>query len=83
MSDASFVSDTVNDGNAINGMKHWVSSTNAYWNNGVPEGIDISKGKQVVVEAENGDTHTYVLSATVETNSTEAKMNKIYIKDNG
>ena len=83
VSGASFVSDTVNDGNAINGMKHWVSSTDAYWNNGVPEGIDISKGKQVVVEAENGDTQTYVLSATVETNSTEAKMNKIYIKDNG
>ena len=83
VSGASFVSDTVNDGNAINGMKHWVSSTDAYWNNGVPEGIDISKGKQVVVEAENGDTQTYVLSATVETNSTEAKMNKIYIKGNG
>ena len=83
VSGASFVSDTVNDGNAINGMKHWVSSTDAYWNNGVPEGIDISKGKQVVVEAENGDTQTYVLSATVETNSTEAKMNKIYIKGDG
>ena len=83
VSGASFVSDTANDGNAINGMKHWVSSTDAYWNNGLPEGIDISKGKQIVVEAENGDTQTYVLSATVETNSTEAKMNKIYIKSNG
>ena len=83
VSGANFVSDTANDGNAINGMKHWVSSTDAYWNNGLPEGIDISKGKQVVVEAENGDTQTYVLSATVETNSTEAKMNKIYIKGDG
>ena len=83
VSGARFVSGTVNDGNAINGMKHWVSSIDANWNNGQPEGIDISKGKQIVVEAENGDTQTYVLSATVETNSTEAKMNKIYIKGNG
>ncbi len=83
VSDARFVSGTANDGNAIDGMKHWVSSTDANWNDGRPEGIDISKGKQVVVEAENGDTQTYVLSATVETNSTEAKMNKIYIKGNG
>ena len=83
VSDARFVSGTANDGNAIDGMKHWVSSTDANWNDGRPEGIDISKGKQVVVEAENGDTQTYVLSATVETNSTAAEMTKIYIKGDG
>ena len=65
----------------IPGLKYWFNNTDQYGPNHTP--LDISKGKQVVVEAENGDTQTYVLSATVETNSTEAKMNKIYIKDNG
>ena len=66
---------------SIPGLTEWYSDTNG--SNADQEALDISKGKQVVVEAENGDTQTYVLSATVETNSTEAKMNKIYIKGNG
>ena len=66
----------------IDGLKYWFSDTSEP-HDGTQDSLDISKGKQVVVEAENGDTQTYVLSATVETNSTEAKMNKIYIKGNG
>ena len=66
----------------IDGLKYWFSDTSEP-HDGIQDSLDISKGKQVVVEAENGDTQTYVLSATVETNSTEAKMNKIYIKGNG
>ena len=65
----------------ISGMKLWVSDTDKRTNNVDP--IDISKGKQIVVTAENGDTQTYVLSATVETNSTAAEMTKIYIKGDG
>ena len=65
----------------IDGLKYWFSNITPH--DGTQDSLDISKGKQVVVEAENGDTQTYVLSATVETNSTEAKMNKIYIKGNG
>ena len=65
----------------IPGLKYWFNNTDQYGPNHTP--LDISKGKQIVVEAENGDTQTYVLSATVETNSTEAKMNKIYIKGDG
>ena len=65
----------------IDGLKYWFSNIAPH--DGIQDSLDISKGKQVVVEAENGDTQTYVLSATVETNSTEAKMNKIYIKGNG
>ena len=66
----------------IPGLKAWFSDTSDP-HDANQDSLDISKGKQIVVEAENGDTQTYVLSATVETNSTEAKMNKIYIKGNG
>ena len=84
VTDGYFATGTTNDPKPIAGMKHWITSNNANWDDGNVDGtIDISKGKQIVVEAENGDTQTYVLSATVETNSTEAKMNKIYIKGNG
>ena len=65
----------------ISGMKLWVSDTDKRTNNVDP--IDISKGKQIVVTAENGDTQTYVLSATVETTAAAANMTKIYIKGDG
>ena len=66
---------------SISGLQEWYSETNNDLNN--QETLDISKGKQIVVTAENGDTQTYVLSATVETNSTAAEMTKIYIKGDG
>ena len=65
----------------ISGMKLWVSDTDKRTNNVDP--IDVSKGKQIVVTAENGDTQTYVLSATVETTAAAAEMTKIYIKGDG
>ena len=68
-------------GTNLEGLECWFSDTNN--NGGAQEGLNISKNKQIVVTAENGDTQTYVLSATVETNSTAAEMTKIYIKGDG
>ena len=65
----------------ISGLQEWFSDTNDDRKDQEP--LNISKGKQIVVTAENGDTQTYVLSATVETNSTAAEMTKIYIKGDG
>ena len=41
----------------------------------------IRNGKQVVVTAEDGTTQTYNLSATIEQNTTDAKLTGIYITD--
>ena len=68
-------------GTNLEGLECWFSDTNN--DGGAQEGLNISKDKQIVVTAENGDTQTYVLSATVETNSTAAEMTKIYIKGDG
>ena len=65
----------------IDGMQMWFSDT--VGTGAAQTTLDLSKGKQIVVTAENGDTQTYVLSATVETNSTAAEMTKIYIKGDG
>ncbi len=70
--------DTYND---IPGTTMWVSDTDNSDNWGTPDEVSISKGLQVVVKAENGDTQTYTLNATIETNTDRAAIETIYITD--
>ncbi len=70
--------DTYND---IPGTTMWVSDTDNSDNWGTPDKVSISKGLQVVVKAENGDTQTYTLNATIETNTDRAAIETIYITD--
>ena len=58
-----------------------IAGTDKWSVNGTGATTSIRNGKQVVVTAEDGTTQTYNLSATIEQNTTDAKLTGIYITD--
>ena len=64
----------------IAGYDMWVANQNSQYRNA--RVIDV-RDKQVVVTAEDGSTQTYVLSASIEQNTTAANMTSIYITGDG
>ena len=64
----------------IAGYDMWVANQNSQYGNA--RVIDV-RDKQVVVTAEDGSTQTYVLSASIEQNTTAANMTSIYITGDG
>ena len=70
---------------SVTGFKREASSDIDGTDKWVVDSVDgttsIRNGKQVVVTAEDGTTQTYNLSATIEQNTTDAKLTGIYITD--
>ena len=61
----------------VDGQVRWFYGTKGH----MADPVDITKGLQVVVKAENGDTQTYTLKATIEKNTDQAYIDPIYISN--